>query len=254
MISSVFRPEPGTAAEGLLADGVLGHFIEVIDAVLEHVAGLIEEAHGAGGVAGVVPGADEVIVAARIKLQLVVLDEVSFEFSDVHHLGRGSVLEHRAGDGGNRSLHVGRSGAVVGGHVLVDDTPHVAAFAAEDPLDAEAFRFFVHLGVQFLRHVEGDEGTEVAAFGSVGGQGVVEIQFIEQDEVAHEGVDAGIGEHVTRGADEQDFVAAFVEGRLGPDTGDVLAVISQHFDDFLVGMRFDAEVVAGEGAVPSQDP
>ena len=44
-------------------------------------------------------------------------------------------------------------------------------------------------------------------------------------------------------------MAAFVEGRLGPDTGDVLAVISQHFDDFLVGMRFDAEVVAGEGAV-----
>ena len=125
----------------------------------------------------------------------------------------------------------------------------MAAFATQDPLGAQTFGFGVHLGVELLGHVEGGEGTEVAAFRGIGGEGVVQIQFVEQHQVAHEGVDAGVREHVAGRRDEQDLVALFVEGGLGTDAGDGFAVIGQHFHDFHEGVGLDAQVVAREGAV-----
>ena len=122
------------------------------------------------------------------------------------------------GDVGTSIMPSGR-GAVVGRHVLVDDAPHVAAFAAEDPLE-RALGFRVHLGVQLLRHVEGHEGAEVAAFGGVGGQGVVQPKLVEQHQVPHEGVDAGFREHVAGRRDEEDLVPLLVERRIDMDTGD----------------------------------
>ena len=177
------------------------------------------------------------------------VDQVSRELGNVHHLGGCRVLEHRARVGRNRRRHVRGRRAVVGVHVLVDHAPHVAAFAAQNPLGAQTFGFGVHFGVELLCHVERGKGAEVAAFRRVGREGVVEIQFMEQHEVAHEGVDAGVGKHVAGGRDEQDFVALFVKGRFGADTGDGFAVIGQHFHDFHKGVGLDAKVVAGEATV-----
>ena len=125
----------------------------------------------------------------------------------------------------------------------------MAALAAQKPFDVQALGLGVHLGVELLGHVEGGEGTEVAALRGVGGQGVVQVQLVEEQEITHEGIDAGIREHVARGGDEEDFGVLFVKGRLGADAGDGFAVVGQHFHDFHKGMGLDAQVVAGEAAV-----
>ena len=48
-------------------------------------------------------------------------------------------------------------------HILMDHAPHMAAFAAEDPLHAQTSRFLVDLGVQPLRHLMRGEQAEVAS-------------------------------------------------------------------------------------------
>ena len=235
----------GTAAEGFFPDGVRGHFHEFGADGAQDGAGLFEQAHGAGRVAGVVEGGDDAGVAFGAEIQLVVVNQVGRELGDVHHLGGPCVFKARAGDGGRGNVHHAfGSGAVVGRHVLVDDAPHVAAFAAEDPFGAEALGFRVHLGVQLLRHVEGHEGAEVAAFGGVGGQGVVQPKLVEQHQVPHEGVDAGFREHVAGRRDEEDLVPLLVERRIDMDTGDGFDIFAEEFNDFLEGVGLDAEVVA----------
>ena len=125
----------------------------------------------------------------------------------------------------------------------------MAALAAQNPLGAQALGLGVHLGVELFGHVEGGERTEVAAFRGIGGQGVVQVQLMEEHEVAHEGVDAGVGKNVAGGRNEKDFVALFVEGSLGPDAADGFAVVGQHFHDFHKGVGLNAQVVAGKTAV-----
>ena len=72
---------------------------------------------------------------------------------------------------------------------------------------------------------------------------------MEQHEVAHEGVDAGIGEVVAGRGDEDDFMTLFVPRRIHADAGDGLDVVAEEFHDFTHGMGLDAEVVAGAVAV-----
>ncbi len=80
----------------------------------------------------------QVVVAARVELQLAVLDQVGGELADVHHLRGPGILEPRAGDRARPApQEVGR--AVHGVHVLVEHPPHVAALAAEDPLHPSRF-------------------------------------------------------------------------------------------------------------------
>ena len=125
----------------------------------------------------------------------------------------------------------------------------MAAFAAKDPLCAETPRLGVHLGVELLGHVERHERTEVAAFRRVGRQRVVQPEFVEEHEIAHERVDAGIGEHVARRRDEQNFMPLLVEGRIDADARDFLDVVTEEFHDFLEGVRLDAKMVARAVAV-----
>ena len=185
------------AAERLLADRVFRHLEEVVADVPENVARLLEEAHDAGRIAGVVERHPVVVVAAGVQLQFAVVDQVGDELHDVDHLGGPGVLEDRAGDRRDRHFQeIGR--AVHGVHVLVQHPPHVAALAAEDPLDPQPLGLGVDLGVQPFDHFVRGEQAEVAALGGIGAEGVVQAQLVEQEHVAHAGVDARVGDEIAR--------------------------------------------------------
>ena len=135
-------------------------------------------------------------------------------------------------------------GAVHGVHVLVDDAPHVAAFAADDVFDAQALCFGVHFGVEALHGFMGGEHAEVPALGGVGAPGVIQPDGVEKHQVAHEGVGAGIGEDVSRGGNEEDLGALAVEGGFYPHVGDRFDLVHEEIDHVLEGVGLDAEVVS----------
>ena len=97
-------------AERLLADGVVGHLVEVVADVLEDVPGLVHQAHAAGRVARVVEGHAQVVVAARVQLELAVADEVRGELG-TDTVVPGETTIHLAidttgfGEQGTRPLH-----------------------------------------------------------------------------------------------------------------------------------------------------
>jgi hypothetical protein len=124
-------------------------------------------------------GNNLVVVAARIQFQLAVVDQIGRKLGHVDHFGGSGVLKNGSRDRVHRCFQkVGR--AVHGIHVLVDDAPHVAALAAQDPFDAQAFGFQIHLGVEPLHGFVGGKGAEVAAFGSIGAPGDVQaVLFLE---------------------------------------------------------------------------
>ena len=80
---------------------------------------------------------------------LPAMNQIGRELADVHHLGGSRIFKNRSGDRRDRSLEkIG--GSVHGVHVLVDDAPHVAAFASQDPLHAQAFGLLVDFRVERL--------------------------------------------------------------------------------------------------------
>ena len=242
------QPGTRTAAEGLLAGRAGRHFKEVIADILEDVPGFFEEAHAACRVAGVVKGHAMMVVTAGIELQLTMVDEIRSELDNVCHLRAAGIVEPGSGDGRNRHLEeVG--GTVHGVHILVDDPPHVAAFAAQDPFDAQPLGFGVHLGIQPLHGLVGGEKPEVPALRGVGAPGVVQPDFVEEHQVAHEGVGAGIGKNVARGGDEEHFRSLPVERRLDPHAVYGFNLVYEKVNHVLVGMRLDAQVIAGLVAV-----
>ena len=66
------------------------------------------------------------------------------------------------------------------------DPPHMAALTSQNPFDAQTFRFRVDLCVEPFDHLMGIEQSEVAALGSVGAPGVVQPEFMEEHQVAHQ--------------------------------------------------------------------
>jgi len=231
------------AAEGLLAGGTGGHFKEIVADILEDIAGLFQEAHAASGVAGVMISHPQMVVAARIQLELAMLDKVGGELDNVRHLGAAGIVEAGPGNGGNRHLEkVGRT--VHGVHVLVDNPPHVAAFAAQDPFDAKALGFGVHLGIQPLHGFVGGEEAEVAAFRGVRAPGVIQPDFVEEHQITHEGVGAGVGKDVPRGGDEKYFRPFSVERRFHPNPIHRFDLIHEKLNHVLKGVRLNTEVIA----------
>ena len=73
-VLSGIEARTAAAAKGLLPDGVLGHFVEMIADVFDHIAGFLEKPHPSGGVAGVMKGDLEIVIAARIQFEFVVFD------------------------------------------------------------------------------------------------------------------------------------------------------------------------------------
>jgi hypothetical protein len=109
----------------------------------------------------------------------------------VDHLRGAGVFKAGAGDWRNGHFQeVG--GTVHRVHVLVNDAPHVAALAADDPLDAQPLRLGIDFRVQALDHFMGVEETEIAPLGGVGAHGVIEPDLVEQHQVAHAGVGSRI--------------------------------------------------------------
>ena len=152
----------------------------------------------------------DVGVALGVQVEFAVLDEVRGEFGDVHHFVDRGVLEAGAGDGGYRLFQEVHRLSIPGGHILVAHPPHVAALAAQDPLHSQALGFGVHLGVEALAHLVGDEPAEVAPLRGVGAQRIVQADVFEQEQVAHHGVGAGVGEVVAGRHDKEDLGALAV--------------------------------------------
>jgi hypothetical protein len=80
-------------------------------------------------------------------------------------------------------------------------------------------------------------------------QSVFFFQVVEQEHVAHTGVGARIGEHVSRRGDKEDVGALFHVRGLNLDAGDLFDVLDEEVEHVLEGMRLDAQVVAGAVAV-----
>ena len=92
------------------------------------------------------------IVAPGIELELAVMDQVGGELADVHHLRGAGVFENRAGDRRDRNIQkIGRPVHRI--HILMEHAPHVAAFAAQNPLHSQSPRLVINLGVQSLHHL-----------------------------------------------------------------------------------------------------
>merc|ERR1711879_927964 len=231
-----------SATECLLANGLFRHFVEVLNNVLDNITRLVHEAHGACRVTGIVECCDDMIISAGIKFQLIVLHEVSCELCDVNHLGLTCVLKHGTGDRALGNFKEVRR-TVHGIHVLVDNTPHMTALTAENPFCSEAFSFGIHLGIKFLHHVRRCEQTEVTAFRCIGGQGVVETDVIEQHQVTHEGIDAGISKNVTGRSDEDYFMTLFVDGNVDAFTCDFFDIVNHEVNDVFESVRLDTKVV-----------
>ena len=116
-------------------------------------------------------------------------------------------------------------------------------------LTPESLGLGVDLGVEPLHHLVRGEQPEVAAVGSVGAPGVVEPQLVEEEHVAHAGVDAGVGDEVARRRDEQDLGALLVDREVDPDAGGLLDVVDHELQRVHEAVRLDRQVVAGAEAV-----
>ena len=244
----VVEPRSTAAAEGLLTDGVGRHVEEVVADVLEDIARFFEKAHAAGGIAGVVVGHPMMVIAARVQLELAVANKVGGELRNVNHFGGLGIVEPGAGDGRDGFFQEIRR-PIHGVHVLVDHTPHVAAFPAKDPFDAEAFGFIVHLGVETLHHFVGRERTEVATFRRISAPGIIQTDFMEQHQITHQSVGAGIGEDVARWGDEKDLRTLAVEGRFDANAVDRFDFVHEELNHVFEGMRLNAEMVSSAIAI-----
>ena len=127
--------------------------------------------------------------------------------------------------------------------------PHVSALAAEDPLDPQPFGLGVNLRVEAFDHLVGGEQTEIAPFGGVGAPCVVQADFMQQGQVAHAGVRAGIGKIVAGGGHKEDLGPLPVEGNVHAHAGAFFEIIRQEFEHVLDSARLDAEVVSRPEAV-----
>ena len=176
------------------------------------------------------------------------MDQVRGELADVHHLCGTGVFEDCAGDGRNRHFEeIGR--AVHRIHILMEHAPHVTALAAEDPFDAETFGFFVHLGVEALHHLVRGEEPEVAAFRSVGADGVVEADLAKEHQVTEQGVVVRRAEVVGRRHNEQHFGAFAIDGNFEVESGDFRSLFRRKIDTVFEPVRLDAEMIADAEAV-----
>lgn len=88
----------GAAAERFFPNGVRRHFHEVVAHRPQDGARLFQQAHRPGGVARIMECRDDMIVARRLQVELVVVDEVGREFGDVHHFGALRPFKARARD------------------------------------------------------------------------------------------------------------------------------------------------------------
>ena len=120
------------------------------------------------------------------------------------HLCRIGVLKFCSRKGINRLFQVTSlcKVKVHGTHVLIDDTPHVAAFSAQDPLYPQALGLGIHLGVELLHYLIGRKQTKVSSLRRVRTPGIVQPERVKQDEIAHGSVGAGIAKDISRGSDK----------------------------------------------------
>ena len=183
-----------------------GHLVEVVANIFQDVARLFQQSHATRRIAGIVIGNLPSIIAAGIKLELAVMDQIGGELADVQHLGGLRVIEARSGHRRNRHFKKVRR-AVHRIHVLVNHAPHVPALAAENPFHPKALGFVVDLGVQPLHHLVRAEQAEVAAFTGISAEGVVQSDLVKQRQIAKQGVIVRRAEVVGRGRDEQNLRA-----------------------------------------------
>jgi len=120
----------------------------------------------------------------------------------------------------------------------------MAAFAADDPFDAQPFGFRIDFGVQPLDHFMGGEEAEISPFGGIGAEGVVQTDFMENQQVTQESVVVGGGEIVGGRDDKQDIRPFFVDGSLHADAGNFLKVVHGEFDAVLESVGLDSKMIA----------
>ena len=166
----------------------------------------------------------------------------------MNHLCGFGIFEAGARDRRDRLLQE-ISRAVHRVHVLVNDPPHVAALAAENPLDAKAFRFGIDLGVEALDHFVGCEEAEVSAFGGIGAERVIQADFMEEHQVSHAGVCSRIGKIIAGRRDKEDVGAFFVDGNIHADACPVYDIVGHEFQHVLDAAGLNAQVVSRPEAV-----
>jgi len=84
------------------------------------------------------------IVAGWVQIEFAVFDQIGGKLGDMHHFSGFGIFKFGPGNGIHRLFHkIG--GTVHGIHVLVDDTPHVTAFSAQNPFDAQPLGLGIHL-------------------------------------------------------------------------------------------------------------
>jgi len=92
------------ASEGLLTDGLRGHFIKIITYVFYHIPRFFKKTHTPCGVTGVVECHFQMIISTRIQFELVMFHEVRGKFHKMHHLGGVCVFKFGPCYRGNRFL------------------------------------------------------------------------------------------------------------------------------------------------------
>ena len=140
-------------------------------------------------------------------------------------------------------------GTVHGIHILMDDPPHVAALATENPLDAKAFCFGINLGVESLDHLVGGEEAEVSPFGGIRAESVVQADFVEEHQVSHAGVCSRVGKVVARWCDKENIGAFFVDRNFHANSCPVKDIVGHEFEHVLDTAGLNAQVVARPKAV-----
>ena len=84
-------------------------------------------------IAGIVVCDLEIIVPAGIQLQFVMFNEIGGELHQMDHLGGLGVLKDGTGDGRFGNFQEIRR-SVPGIHILIQNPPHMPAFAADDDI------------------------------------------------------------------------------------------------------------------------
>ena len=91
--------QAGTAAatEGVLADRVLRHLVEVVAGRADDVSRLLQDPHGPGRIAGIVERHADVVVAAGVQVQLAVPDQVWFRVATLTLVAPASLASSMTG-------------------------------------------------------------------------------------------------------------------------------------------------------------
>ena len=139
----VTQSGPPPPQQGLLTYRVLRHLVEVVADILMTSTRLVQ-----GRIARVMESGYYFVVHARVEFQFSVLDKVRGEFH-MNHLCRLGVFELSPRYGRN-SFSRKFSGAIHGVHVLMNNPPHVAAFASQYPFHTQTFGLRVYFCVEPL--------------------------------------------------------------------------------------------------------